>query len=100
MRLPAIFEELTTIAGQFGFIIRKEKGGFRGGNCVLNSQKIIVINVLSPYEIRVAIIARVLSELPLESVFLKPAVREYIARERKVDNRNSMQNIEREVTVV
>ncbi len=95
MKLAAIFEELTNIAGQFGFIIRKEKGGFRGGNCVLNSQKIIVVNVLSPYEIRVAIIARVLAELPLESVFLKPAVREYIARERKVGNSNSVNIIER-----
>ncbi|MBI3259808.1 MAG: hypothetical protein HYZ54_10095 [Ignavibacteriae bacterium] len=89
MKLPAILEDLTQIAGQFGYVIRKEKGGFRSGNCVLNSQKIIVVNVLAPYESRVSIIARVLAELPLESVFLKPAVREYIVREKKIKNSNT-----------
>ncbi len=94
MKLPAILEELTQIAAQFGFVIRKEKGGFRSGNCVLNSQKIIVVNVLAPYEARVSIIARVLAELPLDSVFLKPAVREYIVREKKIKNNNTFRMFE------
>ena len=94
MKLPAILEELTQIAAQFGFVTRKEKGGFRSGNCVLNSQKIIVVNVLAPYEARVSIIARVLAELPLDSVFLKPAVREYIVREKKIKNNNTFRMFE------
>lgn len=83
MKINAIFEDLTTLASQFGYVIRKEKGIFRGGNCVLNTQKIIVVNALAPYEARVAIIARVLADLPLEEVTIKPAVREFIERERE-----------------
>jgi hypothetical protein len=97
MKLPAILEELTQLAEQFGYRIRKEKGGFRGGDCVLNSQKIIVVNVLSPYESRVSIIAKVLAELPLESVYLKPAVREYIIREKKKIETPSMYVFETDI---
>jgi len=89
MKINLILEELTFLAGQFGYVVRKEKGGFRGGNCVLNSQKTIVVNILTPYETRVSIIARVLAELPLESVYLKPAVREFISREKQ----NKLANI-------
>lgn len=83
MKINAIFEDLTALATQFGYVIRKEKGFFRGGNCVLNTQKIIVVNALAPYESRVSIVARVLAGLPLEEVSIKPAVREFIERERE-----------------
>lgn len=97
MKIHLILEELTLLAGQFGYVVRKEKGGFRGGNCVLNSQKIIVVNVLAPYETRVSIIARVLAELPLESVNLKPAVREFIVREQQHNHTKSSHIFETEM---
>ncbi|MBK9247160.1 MAG: hypothetical protein IPM69_03380 [Ignavibacteria bacterium] len=83
MKIHAIYDDLTNIASRFGYIIRKEKGYFRGGNCVLNTQKIIVVNTLAPYENRVAIIARVLAELHLEELSIKPIVRLLIERERE-----------------
>ena len=97
MKINMILEELSLLAGQFGYVVRKEKGGFRGGNCVLNSQKIIVVNVLAPYETRVSIIARVLAELPLESVYLKPAVREFIIREKQHNHTTSSHIFETEI---
>lgn len=82
MRKQELLMELEKLATDLGYRIRYEFGDFSGGNCVLNDQKMILINKRIPPEARLVILARIYSGMDLDSVFIKPAVREYIEDEK------------------
>ena len=75
MKTEQIVKELMQAARQVGLTVRMEKGGFRGGRCRVNEDRLIVLNKLHPPERHLAILATSLQEQELDSVFLKPAVR-------------------------
>ncbi|NUQ80769.1 MAG: hypothetical protein HUU10_04075 [Bacteroidetes bacterium] len=82
MRKQELLTELEKLATDLGYRIRYEFGDFSGGNCVLNDQKMILINKRIPPEARIVILARIYSSMNLESVIMKPAVRDYIEDEK------------------
>jgi len=67
--------ELEALCEQKGYRIRKEKGAFAGNHCLVEGEKLILVNSRRPVESQVGTLARVLRELDLEDVYIKPAVR-------------------------
>lgn len=82
MKTAAILDELMVLAGNAGYKIIKDKGAFRGGACIVHEQKIILLNKRLPPESMVAVLARVVGGIS-DNIFLKPAIREVIERERR-----------------
>lgn len=78
MKPEKLFEELKAVAEQIGVEVIIDKGNFRGGSCVVHTEKKIVVNKLLPAEGKAAKLAESLKQLPLEGIYLKPALREYL----------------------
>ena len=75
MKPAQIVRELEEVARHFGMHVRFEKGRFRGGRCVVEGETFVVLNKQQPPETNVAILAESLRDLPLDTVFVRPAVR-------------------------
>ncbi len=76
MKAEQIVKELEDVARQLGVDVRLERGSFRGGLCLIDDEKVIVLNKRQPAESRLAILAESLRTLPVDRVFMRPAVRE------------------------
>lgn len=67
--------ELEQILEQAGYTLRKERGTFRGDECIIEGQKLVVVNKNKPVEARLGTMGRVLGQIELAGVYIKPAVR-------------------------
>ena len=75
MKTEQIIEELKKAAAQLGFEVRAEKGNFRGGRCKVGGEEIIMLNKRHLPEAQLVVLAESLRDLPMDGVFLRPAVR-------------------------
>jgi hypothetical protein len=78
MENQELLPELESIASQLGIKLRYEKGDFEGGYCVLKSERIIVINKKLSPSMRLSVLARGISEIGLNNIYVKPVVRNFI----------------------
>ena len=78
MKPDKIFQELEDIAEILNIKIIQEKGNFKGGYCLLEKEKIIVINKLKPVEQRVRALVQAFSRLHTSQIYMKPVIRELI----------------------
>lgn len=76
MDIKQIIDELEQTAQQLGFEVRREKGNFRGGQCSVEGESIIILNKRHLPETQLAVLAEALRDTPIDTVYLKPAVRE------------------------
>jgi hypothetical protein len=83
MDKEAVLEELRETCEQLGYTIRYEKGDFDGGHCILKEQRLLVVNKRFTVERKITTVARALGELGVDAIFVKPAVRELIDKERE-----------------
>ncbi len=74
----AILQDLKSIAAEMGAKVRFERGDFKGGYCLLQESKVIVINKLSSLQKKVAILSSALSQLGAEDIYIPPKIREII----------------------
>jgi len=74
----SILSDLKSLASQMGAKVRFERGDFKGGYCLLEANKIIVINKLSTTQRKVMILSAALKELGIDDVYLTPKLREVI----------------------
>lgn len=81
MKPEARLAELEQLARQLGVTLRYEKGDFEGGFCILKTQKIILVNRKLMPQRKASVLAVALHELGLDTVFIKPVVREFIEDE-------------------
>lgn len=81
MEHQELLSELESTASQLGIRLRYEKGDFEGGYCVLKSERIIVINKKLSPTMRLSVLARGISEIGLNNIYVKPAVRNFIEDE-------------------
>lgn len=88
MNQQELMKELQTLAAQLGIKIRYEKGDFEGGYCVLKSERLLVINKKIPPNKRLSVLARGISEIGLNNIYLKPAIRDFIEDEVSKAARN------------
>lgn len=78
MKPEKLLLELEEIIEQIGYSIRKERGNFKGGFCVLEGEKIIMVNKNHPVDVQGNLIVKFLLDCDLSNVFIKPAVRREI----------------------
>ncbi len=73
-----IIQDLKNLASQMGAEVRFEKGDFKGGYCLLNESKVIVVNKLANLQRKVMILSMALKELGIDKIYLTPKLREII----------------------
>jgi len=73
--------DLKDTCSSIGYAIRFEKGDFYGGACILREQQLLVVNKRFSVDQKLTTIARALNELGVETVYLKPSVRNFIEAE-------------------
>ncbi len=76
MKTETLLERLEELIERLGYDLRKEKGNFTGDHCIVEGDKLVVVNKNRPLEMQVGTYARVLRQIGLEDVYVKPAVRE------------------------
>lgn len=76
MDTQQIIDELAQAAQKLGFEVRREKGNFRGGRCQKGDTALIMLNKRHLPETQLAVLAEALRDMPIDTVYLKPAVRE------------------------
>lgn len=80
-----MLHSLEEVVVQLGIQLRYEKGDFDGGLCRVDDQRLLIANAALPTRKKIRIIARELSRLELDQVFIVPAVRRVIDAERQDD---------------
>jgi hypothetical protein len=80
MTTETILDELADAARRMDIAVRVEKGDFRGGRCHIGGQTVIMLNKRHPASVQLAVLARSLRDEPVDTVYLKPAVREALHR--------------------
>ena len=80
MKTEKLILELEELVEQLGYTIRKEKGTFRGDSCVMEGQKLVVLNKKKPEQQQVGLLARILKnkEQELTDIYIKPVVRKQL----------------------
>jgi hypothetical protein len=76
MKPEQIVDEIEGVLTRMGIRVRREKGNFKGGWCVINDERCLVINKRHSPEIQFSVIAECVRTLPHESIYLRPGVRE------------------------
>jgi len=95
MKIKTIYEELIKITNNAGITVRKDTLiKSRGGYCMLNDNKLIILNKMLPIEVHSSILARCIGELNLHNKenSIAPKIREYI--ENEIANYPQNENIE------
>ena len=75
MKAEKLFLELEQLLEQSGYTIRKERGGFVGSDCLVEGDKLVLVNKNKPVESQLKTLATVLTQIPLEGFFVKPVIR-------------------------
>ena len=83
MRLKSIYNELKELFEKLGYKLVLDKGSFSTGDCLLEDEKMVVINKNKPYENRVKILCNILSKIDTDSIYIKPKIRELIISNSK-----------------
>lgn len=76
-----LIDDLVDVIEKLGFEVRIEKGTFKGGFCLLREQKVFLINKNLEQDKKINILARNISDIGAEGIYLKPNVRELIEKE-------------------
>lgn len=96
MNLSEINKELLELAKSLGISIRKEKGNFRSGFCIVNEKEVLVLNKTSTIESLTSVLAICLSRYS-DKLYIKPAVRDFI--EKEIENRSNKNTNEIQIEV-
>ena len=83
MKPTIIFQEFEQLAEALNVKIIQEKGNFKGGYCLLEKERIIVVNKLNPLEQRIRALAQAFSQMDISKIYMKPAIRSIIDSEVK-----------------
>jgi hypothetical protein len=80
MKLNQMIEELLETAKRIGILVRKDKGAFKSGYCVMDDKEMIILNRTNTPEMTSNILAQSIAP-HTDSVYIKPVVREFIENE-------------------
>jgi hypothetical protein len=72
--------ELEQLLEQSGYTLRKERGSFRGADCIIEGDKLVMVNKNKPTEAQIGTIAKVLGQVDLSETYIKPAVRKELEK--------------------
>jgi|SRR5699024_1652664 len=94
MKTEQLILELEQLVEQAGYSIRKESGTFRGDSCIMEGEKLVVLNKNKPEQLQVGLLARVLNGQDMQDIYVKPAVRNHLEELWDRFNRFEDQEIE------
>lgn len=83
MKPPALVAALEEALTGVGVRVRRERGAFRGGRCLVDGDETVVLNKLHPPEAQAAVLARALAEHGADALYLRPAVRAAVDEARR-----------------
>jgi hypothetical protein len=72
--------ELEHLLEQSGYRLRKERGVFRGADCIIEGDKLVMVNKNKPVEAQLGTIAKVLGQIDLSEIYIKPIIRKELDR--------------------
>lgn len=78
MKLKLIYNELRELLEKLGYKLVIDTGSFNTGYCLVEDEKMIVINKNKPYENRIKILSEILSKIDTDNIYIKPKIRELI----------------------
>lgn len=70
------WSDLVDVAELLGIQIRRERGMFKSGSCVVNDAKMIILNRRLSMEGQIEVLLSELAACDLESVYMRPEIRE------------------------
>ncbi|MEO1450690.1 MAG: hypothetical protein AAFV07_14265 [Bacteroidota bacterium] len=73
-------EKLQNILKSQEYSIRYERGNFQGGYCVVQDQKIIVINKFHPLEGKINTLVEIIRDLEIDESLLSPDQQKWVTR--------------------
>ncbi len=83
-----LFDELLRVAEAIGVAVRVESfetpATAGGGSCILQGERLILVDRTAPLRERIAALARALTELETETVFMIPEAREAVEAMREL----------------
>ena len=83
MKEQDILLALEDLVANLNIQLRYEKGDFAGGFCRVDDDKIIIVNSEYSRKKKIYLLTRELSRLDLDDVFIVPAIRKLIEKERR-----------------
>ena len=78
MKPKIIYNDLKEAFERLEYKIILDNGNFKSGYCILEDEKIIVINKNKPFESRINSLCLILSSINISDIYLKPYIRELI----------------------
>ena len=75
MKPPAVVAAFEEALGRLGVRVRRERGPFRGGLCMVDGEAVVVLNRAQPPEAQVAVLAAAIRGCDHAGLYLRPAVR-------------------------
>ncbi|MCF7809823.1 hypothetical protein K9N50_02405 [bacterium] len=85
LKREKLLSDLSDIAERLFVEVRIEQGAFLSGSCSVHGSKILIINKRQSLDERIAALAREISDIGTEKLFIKPAIRAEIDRYIAVD---------------
>ena len=73
-----IYAELKDLIDKLDYRLILDNGNFDSGYCLLEDERVIVINKNKPYESRVRVLCEILASINLDDIYIKPRLRELI----------------------
>ena len=74
----AVLRAMEGVAKAIGYIIRWDRGPFRGGRCTLGGRELIILNRLHPTEVHLGVLARILRDAPLAEISMRKVMRKRV----------------------
>lgn len=83
----AIIKDLIEVFSKLDFEVRIEKGRFKGGFCLLRTDRMFLLNKDLEQDKMITYLARNLAMIGIDKVFVKPNLREIIENEMVSDDK-------------
>ncbi len=84
MQSAEIIDAFKELAGQLGYQLIREKGNFNTADCLIHSEKKIVVNKNAPIESQIHDLAKLFSIFDLSQVYVLPKIRKLIDDARQI----------------
>ncbi len=75
---PATQEKLQAVLKAQDYIIRYEKGNFKGGYCIVQEQRVILVNKFYPLESKINTLAGIIREIEIDESALSPELQHLV----------------------
>ncbi len=69
---------LEQAATECGLTVRRDKGNFQSGRCIVKGQRVVFVNRAHPIEFQLSVLAKALQGEPIDDFPMRPAVREAV----------------------